>query len=195
MVTKEGVIGMNDEIFQAVYETILSRDTRHDGIYYVAIKTTGIYCRPSCRSRTPRPENVRVYTSVEEASAAGYRPCKRCRPDNPDPHGPDMQMAQAVIELIQKRYGENLTLSELAAELKVSPYHLQRVFKRTTGHTPAKQLLQTRMSEAKRLLTATELPIAELAAQVGFRTASHFTAVFKKEAGCTPHEYREKEHA
>ncbi|MFE6799737.1 bifunctional transcriptional activator/DNA repair enzyme AdaA [Paenibacillus chitinolyticus] len=181
-----------DAIFKSVYETILSRDTRHDGQYYVGITSTGIFCRPSCRSRTPKPENVRVYDSIERALDAGFRPCKRCKPENPSPHGPDAELAETVLGLIRTRYGENLTLHGLASELNISPYHLQRTFKRTTGISPSRQLLLTRMEEAKHRLARSEQPIGEIAAAVGFRSASHFSAVFHKTAGCTPNEFREQ---
>lgn len=181
-----------DALFQSVYETILSRDTIYDGRYYVGIVTTGIFCRPSCRSRIPRPENVRIYGSVEEAREAGFRPCKRCRPETPGRNGPDAEVAQAVSDLIQARYSEPLTLGEIALELKMSPYHLQRLFKRTTGRTPSKQLLLTRLEEAKRQLAGKDAAIAEIAAAVGFRSASHFSSVFQKTIGCAPHEYREQ---
>ncbi|WLD92832.1 bifunctional transcriptional activator/DNA repair enzyme AdaA [Alkalihalobacillus sp. AL-G] len=180
----------DDAIFQSVYETILQRNTRYDGVYYVGIKSTGIFCRPSCRSRIPKPENVMVYRSIEAAREAGFRPCKRCKPDSPEQHGPDAKMANIVIELIQERYDENLTLDLLAEELKMSPYHLQRVFKRTTGMTPSNQLLRTRMEKAEQFLDQMDYSIAEIAAMVGFRSASHFSSVFKKEKGYTPNEYR-----
>lgn len=183
---------MEDDIFESVYETILRRDTKYDGRYYVGIKSTGIFCRPSCRSRIPKPENVKVYGSIEEARQAGFRPCKRCRPDHPAPHGPDAEIARAVTELIERRYNENLTLGEMAAALNLSPFHLQRVFKRSTGATPAKQLLHTRLERSKRLLAEEDLPIAEIAAAVGFRSPSHFSYVFQKTVGCGPMEYREK---
>ncbi|WP_257351101.1 bifunctional transcriptional activator/DNA repair enzyme AdaA [Pseudalkalibacillus decolorationis] len=183
---------MDDAIFQSVYETILQRDTRYDGVYYVGIRSTGIFCRPSCRSRIPKPENVQVYKSIEEAREAGFRPCKRCKPDNPDQHGPDAKMAQAVIDLIQERYPEPLTLDKMASELNISPYHLQRVFKRTTGKTPSKQLLHTRLEMAEQLLAQKEQSIAEIAEVVGFRSVSHFSDVFKKTVGCTPNDYRRK---
>jgi len=179
------------DVFQAVYATILDRDTRHDGIYYVGIVTTGIYCRPSCRSRTPRPENVRVYTSIETAVQAGFRACKRCRPDNPDRHGPDAKIAHDVTAWIAARYAENVTLATIASAFNISPYHLQRVYKRMTGNSPAKQLLATRIERAKQLLVAGEHSIAEIAGAVGFRSVSHFSSVFKKTVGCAPHEYRE----
>ncbi|UUZ79189.1 helix-turn-helix domain-containing protein [Paenibacillus sp. P26] len=174
---------MEDDIFESVYETILRRDTKYDGRYYVGIKSTGIFCRPSCRSRIPKPENVKVYGSIEEARQAGFRPCKRCRPDHPAPHGPDAEIARAVTELIERRYNENLTLGEMAAALNLSPFHLRRVFKRSTGATPAKQLLHTRLERSKRLLAEEDLPIAEIAAAVGFRSPSHFSYVFQKTVG------------
>ncbi|WP_044640918.1 bifunctional transcriptional activator/DNA repair enzyme AdaA [Risungbinella massiliensis] len=183
---------MDDEIFRSVYETILRRDTRHDGKYYVGIITTGIFCRPSCRSRTPKPENVRVYSSIEEALQAGFRPCKRCRPEHPSPHGPDAKIAHAVNDLLQKRYSEGWTLGKIAMELNMSPYHLQRVFKRITGTTPAKQLLLTRINAAKHLLEQKERSIAEISATIGFRSVSHFSAAFKRLVGCTPNAYREQ---
>ncbi|KEQ25169.1 bifunctional transcriptional activator/DNA repair enzyme AdaA [Paenibacillus tyrfis] len=182
---------MNDALFQSVYETILQRDTRYDGRYYIGITSTGIFCRPSCRSRIPKPENVKIYGSIEEALQAGFRACKRCRPEQPGEHGPDAQIAHAVNELIKRRYSEPLTLGDIGAELKMSPYHLQRVFKRVTGTTPSKQLLHIRMEEAQRLLAASEQPITDIAAEVGFRSPSHFTSVFHKTVGCTPMEYRE----
>jgi AraC family transcriptional regulator of adaptative response / methylphosphotriester-DNA alkyltransferase methyltransferase len=184
-------MSLQDELFQSVYEAILRRDTRYDGRYYIGIVTTGIFCRPSCRSRIPKPENVRVYPSIEEARQAGFRPCKRCRPDSPGQDGPDAELAHTVAALIQRRYPENLTLGTMATELNISPYHLQRVFKRTTGTTPAKLLLRTRMDAAKRSLVQQELPIAEIGAAVGFRSASHFSSVFLNTVGCSPHEYRE----
>ncbi|MDB5084568.1 MAG: helix-turn-helix protein [Bacilli bacterium] len=183
---------MDDDLFQSVYETILRRDTRYDGIYYVGIRSTGIFCRPSCRSRIPKPENVQVYSSIEEARWAGFRPCKRCRPDSPSLEGPDAEIARAVTDLIENRYPGNLTLGEMAAAINISPYHLQRVFKRTTGTTPAKQLLHTRMEAAKRFLVQNEQAIAEIAVEVGFRSVSHFSVVFQKTVGCTPNEYRGK---
>jgi AraC family transcriptional regulator, regulatory protein of adaptative response / methylphosphotriester-DNA alkyltransferase methyltransferase len=181
---------MDNVIFQSVYETILRRDTRYDGVYYVAISTTGIYCRPSCRSRTPRPETVKIYTSIDEAQRGGFRACKRCRPDNPGQHGPDAELAQIVTDLIQQRYHENLTLDGLAASLNISPYHLQRVYKRMTGITPSKQLLHTRLEAAKTSLVEHNQAIADISAAVGFRSASHFSYVFQKTVGCTPNEYR-----
>ncbi|WP_408007649.1 bifunctional transcriptional activator/DNA repair enzyme AdaA [Pseudalkalibacillus sp. A8] len=180
----------SEQVFKSVYETILSRDTRYDGQYYVGIVTTGIFCRPSCRSRTPKPENVKVFKSIEEAREAGFRPCKRCRPENPSKHGPDAEVVKSINKMIQHKYPQSLTLSHMATELNMSPYHLQRVYKRMTGMTPSKKLLQKRMEAAKGLLLKREIPIAEISPLVGFNSVSHFSSVFKKTTGCTPIEYR-----
>ncbi|WP_174819862.1 bifunctional transcriptional activator/DNA repair enzyme AdaA [Paenibacillus koleovorans] len=181
-------------VFQRVYETILSRETKLDGRYYVGIKTTGIYCRPSCRSRTPKPENVTIYGSIEAAQQAGYRACKRCRPDVPGANGPDAALAAQARELLRSRYAEPWTLPAIAGELRLSPFHLQRVFKRSTGTTPAKELLHIRMDRAKQLLAATDDPIANIASAVGIKGASHFSSLFQQTYGLTPHEYRLQHH-
>ncbi|KZZ82639.1 bifunctional transcriptional activator/DNA repair enzyme AdaA [Bacillus sp. SJS] len=180
------------ELFEAIYETILSRTAKYDGLYYVGITSTKIFCRPSCRSKTPKRENVRVYRSIQEAIDAGFRACKRCKPEVSGLHGPDAELAEKLKELIHHQYREALTLNTMALQLAISPYHLLRVFKRVTGLTPSKYLMNYRMSEAKKLLLADQKAIAEVAAETGFSNPPHFSSVFKKIAGCTPQEYREK---
>lgn len=88
-----------DKLFEEVYQAVLERSDRYDGIYYTAIRTTGIYCRPSCRSRTPKPENVTIYSSVKEAERNGYRACKRCQPEKIELHNPDSEIAAKVTVL------------------------------------------------------------------------------------------------
>ncbi|MCF6138650.1 bifunctional transcriptional activator/DNA repair enzyme AdaA [Pseudalkalibacillus berkeleyi] len=181
---------MGDDIFQAVYETMKKRDTRFDGQYYVGIRTTGIVCRPSCRSRLAKPENVKIFSSVKEALNAGFRPCKRCKPETPSQHGPDAELSEAVLKLIREQYKEPLTLDVIANKLMMSPYHLQRIVKRTTGLTPNKHLHQMRITKAKEYLETSEMTINRIAKEVGFKNASHFSASFKKITGHTPNEYR-----
>lgn len=183
---------LEKEFHEALYEAVVNHDTRFDGRYYIGIVTTGIFCFPSCRSRTPKLENIRVYTDIEKAMKAGFRPCKRCRPDNPNKYGPDAEVTYRVIDIIQRRYHDSLTLADMAEELNISKYHLQRVFKRFSGITPTEQLLNTRMELAKDLLNEKDRTIAEIAKLVGFRTASHFSSVFQKRIGCTPKEYRDR---
>jgi AraC family transcriptional regulator of adaptative response / methylphosphotriester-DNA alkyltransferase methyltransferase len=174
----------------ALWKAIVNCEPTFDGQYVYAVTTTGIFCRPSCRSRTPKPENVRIFRSPAEALAAGFRPCKRCRPDE-QPHGPEAALVEHAKAIIEQRYPEPLTLGTLAKELLVSPYHLHRIFKRWTGITPAKYILHKRLQAAEAALrTDSSNSVTEVALAVGFRSTSHFTAVFRKATGYTPTEYR-----
>jgi AraC family transcriptional regulator of adaptative response / methylphosphotriester-DNA alkyltransferase methyltransferase len=174
----------------ALWRAIVNCDPTFDGQYVYAVTTTGIFCRPSCRSRTPKPENVRIFHSPDEALAAGFRPCKRCRPEE-NAFGPEAALVEQAKAIIEQRYPEPLTLGTLAKQLSVSPCHLHRMFKRWTGITPAKYILKQRLQAAEAALrTDSPSSITEVALAVGFRSASHFTAVFRKATGYTPTEYR-----
>ncbi len=184
------MLQLSDEL----YDTMIRRDTKFDGRLYVAIISTGIVCFPSCRSRSPRRENVRVYERVVEALRAGFRPCKRCKPDAGIQWTPDSEIVRQVSEIIEKRYQERLTLQAIADELAMSPYHVQRIFKRVTGSSPAKELEQVRIKSAKSLLRASTCSISDVAKSVGFRTSSYFAHVFHETEGQTPVEFRRLNH-
>lgn len=177
---------------EVLWKAIMNCETTFDGKYYYAVISTGIFCRPSCRSRTPRRENVRIFCSVNEAKSAGFRPCKRCRPDE-RPLGPDAELVNRAKNIIHDRYYERLTLANLAKELVISPYHLHRVFKRLTGVTPAEYILQKRLDKAMAALKADRSrTITEIAFGVGFNSISHFSTVFQRMTGQTPSQYREQ---
>jgi AraC family transcriptional regulator of adaptative response / methylphosphotriester-DNA alkyltransferase methyltransferase len=184
---------MDDSLFDAVYDAIVRNDPAFDGRFYAGVRTTRIVCRPSCRSRTPRRENITLFACLEDALKAGFRPCKRCRPEQPGPNGPDAELAERVNAMIEAHYREPLTLPSLAAALSISPFHLQRVYKRIVGMTPAKRLQDARIEAAKPLLASGSMTVADVAAAVGFRSASHFSSVFRKTVGLTPHEFRERD--
>jgi AraC family transcriptional regulator of adaptative response / methylphosphotriester-DNA alkyltransferase methyltransferase len=181
---------MDNQTFEAVYQAILNRDTKYDGKYYTGVKTTGIFCRPSCRSRTPKRENIDLYTSREAAVEAGFRACKRCRPDHPNPMGPDEDLSQRVLAYTEAHFAEPLTLSKIAFHMNISPFHMQRVFKRVKGFTPAEQLTRIRLNEATKMLAQEKPSIEQIAVLVGFRNPSHFSSVFKRETGVSPSDYR-----
>ena len=117
------------------WTALISRDRAADGSFFYSVKTTGVYCRPSCASRQPKPENVRFHASAAEAEAAGFRPCKRCKPDRFDPPGNAAKIAEAcrLIETAE----EPPRLAELAEQAGFSPFHFHRLFKEATGVTPA----------------------------------------------------------
>ncbi len=175
---------------EALWEAIVNCEPTFDGRYFYGVMTTSIFCRPSCRSRTPLRENVRIFRSAHDAGAAGYRPCKRCRPDACR-LGPDEELVQAAKEIMEQRYQDSLTLDTLAQELAISPYHLHRVFKRLTGTTPAGYILDRRLRVAQEALCSEpSRTVTDIAMEAGFRSTSHFSTVFQKETGFSPSNYR-----
>ncbi len=183
---------MDPELFRLVYEGVVQRATTYEGIYYTAVKTTKIVCRPTCRAKTPLASNVSFYSSLEDAVRAGYRPCKRCKPDENGPLRPDAALAEHVDALIESRYGEKLTLTALATSLAVSPYHLQRVYKQVRGYSPQENIERTRLKNAQNRLLETDDPIAEIGESVGCGSPSYFTSWFCKRTGVSPSEFRDR---
>ncbi|GGF66353.1 AraC family transcriptional regulator [Paenibacillus albidus] len=181
---------MNPLMFDEVYQSVVRRDPTYDGVYYTGVRTTRIVCRPSCRARTPKASNVTFYTSLEEAVHAGFRPCKRCRPDAGGRLGPDAVLAAQADTMLEARFAERLTLQSLAEPLGVSPFHLQRTYKRITGQSPAARLDQIRLNKARELLKDSGLTVADIGKAVGLRGPSHFAAWFQRKAGLAPTEYR-----
>src|SRR5699024_9504338 len=101
---------------EILWEAAISCDARYDGIFFYAVKTTGIFCRPSCKSRIPNKKNVSFFMNVAEAQDAGYRPCKRCRPDlESKTYDPIQPVLDDTIQIIENHYDEKLLLDELAS--------------------------------------------------------------------------------
>lgn len=176
--------GIADEMWQA----IVSNDSAYDGRFYYAVRTTGIFCRPSCKSKPPKRANAEVFPSSADAVAAGYRPCKRCKPNNM--RLPDEDWAHQIMSYIDQHYEEELDLALLGELCHGSPFHLHRTFRKVTGITPLAYLQQTRVKEAQRLLSATELPVSQIGETVGMRNTPYFTTLFKKLTGQTPAQFR-----
>lgn len=175
---------MKEELWQA----IISNDASYDGKFFYGVATTGIFCRPSCKSRNPNKEHVKIFDSAEQALAKQFRPCKRCKPDGL--RLPDEDWVLQIVRTIEQLYTEPLTLDSLADRLHGSPYHLQRTFKKIRGITPAEYIQEIRLKAAKKLLTESRLPITEVGLQSGFSNAAYFATVFLKKTGVSPSEYR-----
>jgi len=118
------------------WAALVARDRAADGRFYYSVRTTGVYCRPSCGARLPKPENVTFHASREEAERAGFRPCKRCRPDQASPAEVQAAAVTRACRLIEAAE-QAPRLAELAAAVGMSPYHFHRLFKRLTGLTPS----------------------------------------------------------
>lgn len=117
------------------WTAVVSRDSGADGQFFYSVRTTGVYCRPSCGSRTPRPENVHFHLTAEDAEHAGFRPCKRCKPDQPPLAEQQAELVARLCRQIEQAETEP-GLDELARSAQMSTFHLHRIFKAVTGVTP-----------------------------------------------------------
>ncbi|MCP3763927.1 bifunctional transcriptional activator/DNA repair enzyme AdaA [Domibacillus sp. A3M-37] len=172
------------------WQAIADCNSAYDDTFFYGVETTGIFCRPSCKSRVPKKENVRILKNAHIALQENFRPCKRCKPDRLKM--PAEEWIGQIMEWIDVHYAETLTLQTLADVLHGSPYHLQRLFKRVIGMSPTEYIQHVRMKQAMQLLEATDRPIAHIGLAVGLGNTPYFTTFFKKKAGYTPFEYRKK---
>ncbi|PAX08141.1 bifunctional transcriptional activator/DNA repair enzyme AdaA [Sphingomonas lenta] len=169
------------------------RDPAHDGRFFVAVRTTGIHCRPVCTARMPRPENVLFFGSAAACERAGFRPCLRCRPETA-PFCPAWNGTRTTVEralkLIEAGALDRGGVDALAARLGVGRRHLSRLFDRHLGASLAQVARTLRVQRAKRLLGDTDLPIPEIAARAGFPSARRMSAAFTSLYGRPPSSLR-----
>lgn len=175
---------LTDERWQA----ILLNDASYDDQFIYAVKTTGIFCKPSCKSKDPKKENVRIFQNAQHALSAHFRPCKRCKPTGQ--RLPDYDWVEQITHFIEMNYREKLTLDTLADMCHGSPYHLHRTFKRIKGMTPVEYIQQWRINQAITALLHSEEPIAVIASSVGIPNTPYFITLFRKMTGMTPAEFR-----
>lgn len=171
----------------------LARDARFDGQFFIAVRSTGIYCRPICPSPTARRENVRFFESAEEAVAAGYRPCLRCRPETapgtPAWNGTSTTVTRA-LRLIASGEIPERRIGALSERLGVSARHLSRLFQRHLGASPIAVAKTWRLHFAKELISDTGLPMFRVAAASGFRSVRRFNYSIRAAYGRSPSELR-----
>jgi AraC family transcriptional regulator, regulatory protein of adaptative response / methylated-DNA-[protein]-cysteine methyltransferase len=183
--------------FAAHYEAFRRRDPALDGVVFVAVRTTGVYCRPVCPARTPLARNVRFYPSAAAAERAGYRPCLRCRPETapfcPAWKGTRTTVARALA-LIEAGALDRCNIDALAGRLGIGPRHLSRLFAEHLGASPAQIALSLRIQRAKRLLDDTDLSIGLIAARAGFSSARRMSAAFAQLYGRPPSSLRRARH-
>src|SRR5579863_1967889 len=115
-------------IDEARWQIVLAREVCSNEQFVYAVRSTGVYCRPGCASKRPRRENVMFFPVPDAAEKAGFRPCRRCRPQTARPASPQLDMIGKVCRLIEQRAEAPLTLGDLCKELELSPYHLERTF-------------------------------------------------------------------
>jgi AraC family transcriptional regulator of adaptative response / DNA-3-methyladenine glycosylase II len=179
--------------FAAHYDAFCRRDPALDGVIFVAVTTTGVYCRPVCRVRTPLARNVSFYRSAAAAERAGFRPCLRCRPETA-PFCPAWKGTRTTVEraltLIEAGALDRGNTEILAARLGIGARHLSRLFAEHLDASPAQIALTRRIQRAKCLLEDSPLPIAVIAIRSGFSSPRRMSAAFTKLYGRPPQAFR-----
>jgi AraC family transcriptional regulator, regulatory protein of adaptative response / methylated-DNA-[protein]-cysteine methyltransferase len=179
---------MNDQLWQAV----VTRDARFDGQFFFAVSSTKVYCRPSCPSRRPRRERVSFFERAEAAEQAGYRACLRCKPRSANAD-PQLALVQRVCRLLDaagdgEGEGYAVKLAELAAQVGVSAFHLQRTFKRVMGISPRQYVAARRFGNFKQLVREGE-SVTNALYDSGFNSSSRIYEQAAEELGMTPATY------
>lgn len=178
----------------------LARDPAYDGRFFIAVRTTGIYCRPVCPAK-PRSENVCYFPSAAAAEHAGFRPCLRCRPETA-PFCPAWKGSRATVDralhliVVEGALDvDGATVGSLADRLGIGARHLTRLFVRHLQATPTQVARTARLQRAKRLLDSTGLPMTDIAMQAGFGSLRRFNAMFGEVYGTTPTAIRRRARA
>lgn len=181
--------------FDTCDQARLRRDPAFDGLFFMAVRTTGIYCRPICPVKPPLSQNILFYPTAAAAEQAGYRPCLRCRPETA-PFCAAWKGTRTTVEralnLIEQGALDHGSVDDLAARLGVGARHLTRLFSKHVGASPSQTALTYRLSRAKQLLDTTTLPMTKIAFQSGFGSVRRFNAAFSKLYDCAPSAYRKK---
>jgi len=179
----------------AAYLVVKARDARFDGRLFVGVTSTGIYCRPICRVRTPKRENCRFFETPAQAEAQSFRPCLKCRPEIAPGPGLAWSVMDASRTLArqaadwldaQSASGEAPSLAQLAERLGVSDRHMRRIFQAEHGVTPVQYLQTRRLLLAKQLLTDTRMPVSQVALASGFTSLRRFNAAFAESYRMSP---------
>jgi AraC family transcriptional regulator of adaptative response/methylated-DNA-[protein]-cysteine methyltransferase len=165
-----------------------SRDTRAEGTFFYSVRTTGIYCRPGCPARAPRPENVAFHASAADAQRAGFRPCRRCQPDQPSAQQQRVSTITAACRRIEQAETPP-SLQQLADAAGLSPFHFHRVFKALTGVTPKQYADQHRFGRARDALIGGQ-SVTDAMFDAGYNASSRFYEHTSERLGMTPTDYR-----
>jgi len=167
---------------------VRTRDAHADGSFFYSVRSTGVYCRPSCAARAARPENVAFHATAAEAERAGFRPCKRCRPDQPSLAEQHAALVTAACRLIEQAE-DAPTLEQLAKPTGLSPFHFHRVFKAATGVTPKQYAMAHRSRRVRNELERSTSVTAAIF-DAGYNASSRFYENADQVLGMTPSSYR-----
>lgn len=170
------------------WHALVSRDTAADGAFFYAVRTTGVFCRPSCASRPPRRENVAFFETTQQAEAAGFRPCKRCQPTSLPR---ELAIVARACTALDADPQARITLAQLSDAVHVSPFHLQRLFSRVVGVSP-RQYQAARRADALRGALQRGDDVTRATFGAGFGSSSRMYETASAELGMAPSTYRKK---
>jgi len=173
------------------WDAVAARDRSMDGVFYYAVTSTGVYCRPSCPSRRPHRENVVFFRAREAAERAGFRACKRCKPNLPGDRDPNAQMVEKVCRYIDTHPDDPVTLENLGRALGISPFYLQRTFKAATGITPRAYADSRRLKSLKAGLRQGH-SVTRSMYDAGYGSSSRLYERASSQLGMTPARYRKE---
>ena len=170
------------------YQALAARDARFDGLFFVGVKTTGVYCRPVCGARTPRRDSCVFLDTAAAAERAGFRPCLRCRPELAPAIQPGgaPSLEHALLAAVRARVAHGGSATDLAGATGFSSRQLRRLLGRAFGVTPVEVVQTERLLFAKKLLQETRLPMIDVAFGAGFRSLRRFNAIFRTRYGLAP---------
>jgi AraC family transcriptional regulator, regulatory protein of adaptative response / DNA-3-methyladenine glycosylase II len=179
-----------------LYRALTARDPRFDGIFFVGVTSTGIYCRPICPAKTPKQANCRFFDSAQQAEQAQFRPCLRCRPELAPGNAP-VDDSQRIAHMIVQRLedggiGNDAGLEAIAAQFRLSSRQIRRIIRKELGVAPIQLLLTRRLLLAKQLLTETSLPVTQIAYASGFSSLRRFNDAFNARYALAPSRLRKK---
>ena len=172
-----------------MWEAVKNSDETYDGLFFYGVKTTGIFCRPSCKSKLPKKENVCYFKSARQARKAGFHPCKRCRSDLLK-FNPNHKIASEIKQILKGSAAKNKLIS--LEKIGLTSRRLSEIFKEEYGITPKEYADSLRLNKAKQMLETSNKKIIEIAFDSGFSDLSSFNRFFKRKTLKTPSEYRKE---
>jgi AraC family transcriptional regulator, regulatory protein of adaptative response / methylated-DNA-[protein]-cysteine methyltransferase len=181
--------GAEREFWETRYwQAVVERETAMDGAVYYGVVSTGVYCRPSCASRKPRRENVLFFRRREDAETGGFRPCRRCRPDEA-PGNPRLDLVLAVCRFLEGHADAPVSLAALGRELGYSPFHIQRSFKAMLGVSPRAWADERRLERFKEQVRG-GASVTNALYDAGYGSSSRLYTGSSAQLGMTPAAYR-----
>lgn len=178
------------EAADAYWTAVSERDKSFDGVIYYAVRSTGVYCQPSCPSRRPRRENIEFFTHPEHAERAGFRACRRCRPNDVRTTSAHVEIVRNACRYVEQNLESSLTLEEIAQSLGVSGGFLHRTFKALTGITPRQYVEARRLNEFKLELRLNQRSVTDAIYEAGYGSSSRLYERASEFIGMSPRQYR-----